>query len=93
MKKTKILPILIYLGILLMILSWIMNVFGVGNSNLPYSKIVEMFRNEQVKSFVVEDHTIELKLTAPYNGKTTVTAPLADPEGFRQEIRHNIALS
>ena len=86
MKKTKILPILIYLGILLMILSWIMNVFGVGNSNLPYSKIVEMFRNEQVKSFVVEDHTIELKLTAPYNGKTTVTAPLADPEGFRQEL-------
>ena len=86
MKKTKILPILIYLGILLMILSWIMNAFGVGNSNLPYSKIVEMFRNEQVKSFVVEDHTIELKLTAPYNGKTTVTAPLADPEGFRQEL-------
>ena len=86
MKKTKILPILIYLGILLMILSWIMNVFGVGNSNLPYSKIVEMFRNEQVKSFVVEDHTIELKLTAPYNGKTSVTAPLADPEGFRQEL-------
>ena len=86
MKKTKILPILIYLGILLMILSWIMNVFGVGNSNLPYSKIVEMFRNEQVKSFVVEDHTIELKLTAPYNGKTTVTASMADPEGFRQEL-------
>ena len=69
-----------------MILSWIMNVFGVGNSNLPYSKIVEMFRNEQVKSFVVEDHTIELKLTAPYNGKTTVTASMADPEGFRQEL-------
>ena len=86
MKKTKILPILIYLGIFLMILSWIMNVFGVGNSNLPYSKIVEMFRNEQVKSFVVEDHTIELKLTAPYNGKTTVTASMADPEGFRQEL-------
>ena len=86
MKNRKILPVLIYLGVLFMILSWIMNIFGAGNSNLPYSKIVELFRNEQVKSFVVEDQTIELKLHAPYNGKTTVTASMADPEGFRQEL-------
>ena len=86
MKNRKILPVLIYLSILFMILSWLMNAFGAGNSNLPYSKVVELLRDEQVKSFVVEDQSIELKLHAPYNGKTTVTAPLADPEGFRQEM-------
>ena len=86
MKNRKILPVLIYLSILFMILSWLMNAFGSGNTNLPYSKVVELLRDEQVKSFVVEDQSIELKLHAPYNGKTTVTAPLADPEGFRQEM-------
>ena len=86
MKNRKILPVLIYLGILLMLLSWVMNVFGMGRSDLPYSKIVELFRNQQVKSFVVEDHTIELQLNAPYNGKTIISATLADPEGFRHEL-------
>lgn len=87
MKNRRILPVLIYLAVLALLLSFAMRIFGAGDTDVPYSKIVEMFRAEQVKSFVVEDHTIELKLNAPYNGRTTVTTTLADPESFRQELR------
>ena len=86
MKNRKIFPFLIYMAVLALLLSFAMNIFGMGDTDVPYSKIVEMFHAEQVKSFVVEDHTIELKLNAPYNGRTTVTTTLADPEGFRLEL-------
>ena len=49
-------------------------------------KGVDMFRNEQVRSFVVQDELIELTLHVPYNGETVVTTDLADPDSFRQEL-------
>lgn len=47
---------------------------------------MELFRNEQVKSFVVKDQTITLQLHKPYEGETRLTADLADVNVFRQEL-------
>ena len=66
-------------------------VFRLGQDTLPYSKVVELFNKEQVRQFVVQDQTITMQLNKPYNGQTTITAPLADPESFRQEMHETFA--
>lgn len=86
MKKRRIITILIYVAVLALAFSWMLGVFGAGKNKIPYSQAVELFRQEQVKSFVVEENTIYLKLHQPYNGSNSVEASLADPDGFRQEM-------
>ena len=44
-----------------------------------------------MRQFVVQDQTITMQLNKPYNGQTTITAPLADPESFRQEMHETFA--
>ncbi len=85
MKNRSIIPIIIYAAILVLIFVWVMNIFGFGMDKLSYSQILELFENEQVKSFVVEEDTMELTLHEPYEGKSKLTVPLADAESFRQE--------
>ena len=86
MKKSRILPIIIYAAVLILLFSWIMNIFGFGKDNLSYSQIVELFRKEQVKSFVVDDDEIHLVLHQSLNGKNQLVAGLANPDSFRQEM-------
>ena len=85
MKNPRIMDVIIFLVIAILLVSWGMGLLEAGNT-IPYSKVVELLRQEQVKSFVVDGNTIELKLHEPLNGETEVTATLADPEGFRQEM-------
>ena len=77
---------MIYVAILVLAFSWMLGLFGGRRDNVSYSQIVNLFQQEQVKSFVVEGDVIQLKLHTPYNGKDTLTVGLADPEGFRQEM-------
>ena len=86
MNKRKILPIIIYVAVLVLAFGWIMGMFD-SSEKLTYSQMVTLLENEQVSSFVVEDNTIYMELNTPYNGKTSVHAPLADPDGFRVEMR------
>ena len=86
MKNRKTITIVIYVAILVLVFSWMLGLFGKRNDDVSYSQIVELFRQEQVKSFVVEGERIQLKLHTPYNGKNTLTTSLADPEGFRQDM-------
>ena len=86
MKIRKFLPLILYLLVLFLVFSWTGNLFGVGASGLSYSQVVELFREEQVKAFVVNDKTITLELHNPYNGETRLTANMADPESFRAEL-------
>ena len=85
-KRRNITP-LIYLVVLVMVLSWALGEFGKKTNAIPYSNLVELFRQEQVSQFLVEGNTITLILRTPYNGKTTITSGLADPEGFRNSMQ------
>ena len=87
MKKRKILPVMLYIVVLILILSWIGGLFGSGTDSLSYSEIVTLFRNQQVKSFVVQEQNIYLELHNPYNGKTKLVCDLADAEGFHQQMQ------
>ena len=89
MKKRSLFSVILYLGILALILSLVLGLFGLNKDDLTYSQIVNLFNKEQVKSFVVEDQTITLELHGKYDGKSKLTCDLADPESFRAEM-HSI---
>ena len=86
MKNRKLVTIIIYIAVLALAFSWMLSLFGGRKDDIPYSQVVALIRQQQVKSFVVEGEYIQLKLHTPYNGKNTVTAVLADPEGFREDV-------
>ena len=53
---------------------------------MSYSEVLDLFYNKQVKSFTVVGKQIQLELHTPYNGNTSITTGLSDPELFRQEM-------
>ena len=85
MKNRRIIPIILYVLVLVLAFSWMLGLFN-GKTPLPYSSLVSLFRQEQVKSFVVKDQTIYLELHNPYKGMTELSASIANPESFRQEL-------
>ena len=86
MKFRRFIPLITYLLVLFLVFNWAGGIFGRGVSNLSYSQVVELFRQEQVKKFVVSEQTITMELHNPYNGDTKIAANLADPESFRAEL-------
>lgn len=86
MKKTRVFTIVIYIAVLVLAFSWMLGLFNGSGEDLSTSQVVKLFNNEQVKSFVVEENKIYLTLHNEYRGKTVLTAPLADPDGFRSEM-------
>jgi len=86
LKRIKPITLILYAVVLICAFSLILSLFGSRLDKVPYSQVVALIRQEQVKSFVVEDDLIQLNLRAPYNGKETITTHLADPESFRQEM-------
>ena len=88
MKNRRILSVVLYLLLLFLTLSWVLDAFSVGGNTLPYSSVLELFRKEQVKSFVVNDHNeMTLELRVSINGKHKVSTKLADPAAFRQDMQ------
>ena len=86
MKNRRTLPLIVYLLALVLIFSWASRLFEDSLTAMPYSEVVKLFENEQVKSFVVEEQTITMELHTPYQGQTQLVTSLADPASFRQEM-------
>ena len=86
MKNRRFIPLILYVVILIAAFSWLGEMFRTDVNQIPYSEVVELFRQEQVKSFVVEDDVISLELHTPYNGETTITSTLADRQSFFQQM-------
>jgi len=86
LKNRKLITVILYIAILALAFSWMLGLFGGNKDNLPYSQIVNLFQQQQVKTFLVDGETIYMVLHTPYNGKTEVKGQLADPEGFRQDM-------
>ena len=85
-KRNSFLLIAVYLVVLGLIFWAALQMFGSVGNAIAYSEVLDLFKNEQVKSFVLEDGEIHLKLHAEYNGKTSVKTGLPDTETFRQEM-------
>jgi len=87
LKKRIKLSVIVYLAVMVLLLSWMLGVFQAPGDGLLYSDVLELFRQEQVKSFVIQDKTIYLKLHQPYEGKMEVSAQLADSASFLTEMQ------
>ena len=87
MKNRKSIPLIVYLIILAVAFTWISNLFTPTKNAIPYSQVISIFEQEQVNSFLVQGDTLTMYLNTPYNGETTLVTTLADPEGFRLEMK------
>ena len=86
MKNRKIISLLLYAVVLILLFSWTLGIFGDGTDGLAYSQVVALFEGEQVRSFVVEDNVIQMRLHAPIDGKSVYTASISDADSFRREM-------
>ena len=89
-RRFSLIPMLLYLAVLVAVFTWASQLWNQNTPQLPYSQVVELIRNEQVSSFVVEDDTITLNLKTPIDGQSTITTTLADPEQFRLEMKETL---
>ena len=87
MKNRRTFALILYLVVLVLLFSWISGMFSRNANTMPYSQVMELFQREQVRAFVVQDQTISLELRTPWHDRTNVTVKLADPEGFRMEMK------
>ena len=86
MKNRRIIATIVYLVLLVAVFAWVSGLFTQSQDQIPYSEVLKLFQNQQVKSFVVNDDVITMNLYEPYAGQTTVTATLADTDRFRAEM-------
>ena len=85
MKNRKNLMLLLYVGVLILVFSSVLRMFG-NADRLTDSELTNLFAQEQVKSFVVDDGTIRLELHEPYRGESTITTRLSDEDAFRTQM-------
>ena len=86
MKKNRLFTIVLYVVMMVLLLSWVLGLFSKDQDAMPYSEVVALFENEQVREFVVKGEQITMNLYSPYNGDTRIVATLAEPEVFRNEM-------
>ena len=87
MKNRKFTTLIIYAVILILLLSWGTDLFGLLDDSIPYSQAVQLIREEKVKSFIIQGSTMEMVLHEPVDGRGTVSATAADPDGFLRELQ------
>ncbi|MEF2836592.1 MAG: ATP-dependent zinc metalloprotease FtsH [Oscillospiraceae bacterium] len=85
-KNRKSFPIFIYVLLLFSVFSWVSNLFTENVSKIPYSQVISLFRQEQVKAFEVKDEVITMELYGTIDGENIVRANLAYPESFLSEM-------
>ena len=86
MRNHRFIPLVVYVLIMVLVFSWSFGLFDQHDGDIPYSEVVSLFRQEQVKSFVAQGDDLLLNLHNPYKGQTSLTAVLGDPEVFHQEL-------
>ena len=87
MKNRKPQFLILYVVILLLLFSWMLGIFGDEGKGLTYSQVVNLFRQEQVRSFTVEEDTIYLQM---HGSEEMLTGTVADAESFRREMWETI---
>ena len=86
MKNRKLFPLLVYVVLLTLLLSWATGSFRMNQVKLSHTQIVDLFQEESVKSFTIQGSTIELKLHGTYDGKDTILCTLGDPDYFLAQV-------
>ena len=86
MKNRRFIPMIVYLLLLVTVFSWANELFSDESNQLAYSQVIQLFRNEQVRAFEIQDDTILMELYTTIDGENIVRAKLAYPETFLTEM-------
>ena len=86
-NRSRFIPLAIYMMVLLAAFTWLGDIFGSDGNTVTYSEVVSLFRQEQVKEFLVEGDQLTMLLHQPYLGETKIITTLSDPDGFRDEMQ------
>jgi len=86
LKNRRLISSILYVIMLVSVFSWAGGFLESSLNPVPYSQVVELFRKEQVRAFVVDEDSISMELYVPFDGETTLEAPLADAASFRNEL-------
>ncbi len=92
MTKRKNFAGILYLLLLILLAAWLFGFFDAPDDGLTYSDVVALIETEQVESFVLEGDilTLQLREKHPQLDKTKLTATIAYPESFMEEIRDTV---
>ena len=90
-KNRRAIPLIAYLLLLITVFSWAGELFGDNLTKIPYSQVLSLFRQEQVKAFEIQDDVITMELYGTVEGENVVRATLAYPETFLAEMSDLLA--
>ena len=82
---------LVYLVVLVLLMSWLSGGLGMNRTKLSYTQIVELFEEEQVKSFTIQGTDIELNLHGTYDGESRILCTLGDADYFLAQMESLLA--
>ena len=68
MKNRKAIPLIFYLLLLVSVFSWVSELFSDNLTKIPYSQVISLFRQEQVKAFEIQDDVITMEQIAEAAG-------------------------
>ena len=90
-KNRRAIPLIVYLLLLVSVFSWAGELFSDNLTKIPYSQVLSLFRQEQVKAFEIQDDVITMELYGTVDGENVVRATLAYPETFLAEMSDLLA--
>ncbi len=85
MKNRRLFPLLVYLLVLFLIMTWASDGLGLNRTDLSHTQLIELFQAERVKSFTIQGNLIELQLHGTYDGKDELLCSLGDPDYFLEQ--------
>ena len=85
MKNRRFFPLLVYLLVLFLIMTWASDGLGLNRTDLSHTQLIELFQAERVKSFTIQGNLIELQLHGTYDGKDELLCSLGDPDYFLEQ--------
>ncbi len=66
-------PLIVYMVLMLMVLFAVYRLFDASTSvKMKYSDVLNLFREEQVESFSIQNDTLEMKLREPFQGQDLI---------------------
>ena len=87
MKKRRAITLIVYVVVLAAALAWMLGLFNGGRDDLSYSQVMDLFRKEQVKAFVLDGDQLKMTLNTPYEGKDSLKVQLGDPDFFLESVQ------
>ena len=91
MKLRKIIPVFLYMGALVLLFLFLLNMFTPKSVKLTYAQAMTHIDTQNVSNLQIEGNVLKITLIQPVEGNHEAQHKLADPEGFWQKMEDTFA--